>query len=56
MFDVRVVQIATELEDLVSQKNINFVREGLAGTSTPEELLKRAPQQEEQYFVVPKIL
>lgn len=55
-YAARVTEIATELDDLVSQKNINFVREGLAGASTPEALLERAPQQEEQYFVVPKIL
>ena len=55
-YAVRVQQIATELDELVSQKNINFVREGLAGTSTPEEILARAPQHEEHYFVVPKII
>lgn len=55
-YAARVVEIATELEDLVSQKNINFFREGLAGTSYPEELLERAPSQEENYFVVPKII
>ena len=55
-YALRVQQIATELDEHLSNKNINFVREGLAGESTPEELLKRAPQHEEHYFVVPKII
>ena len=55
-YAIRVQQIAAEVEEYHSQKNINFFREGLAGESNPQELLARAPQCEENYFVVPKII
>ncbi len=55
-YAIRVQQIASEIDEYHSHKNINFFREGLAGESTPQEILERAPQHEENYFVVPKII
>lgn len=52
----RVAQVATEIEDQPSNKNINFVRPDVVCSSDPEALLVRAPEREEHFFVVPKIL
>lgn len=52
----RVAEVAAELDDQPSNKNVNFVREDVAVKEDPEPILERAPEREENYFVVPKIL
>lgn len=52
----RVQDLATELEEQPSNKNVNFMRDDLVQPSHPEILLSRAPEREDQYFVVPRIL
>ncbi len=52
----RVQDLATEIEDQPSSKNVNVMRDGLVQTSSPELILSRAPEREEHYFVVPRIL
>ncbi len=52
----RVQDLATELDEQPSHKNVNFVREDVVISSYSEILLSRAPEREENYFVVPRIL
>lgn len=53
----RVTQILDEVEIEVStNRNVNFFREDVVVPSDPQALLSRAPEQEENYIVVPKIL
>ena len=52
----RVQALAQDLEDQPSNKNINFLREGLVVPSDREAMLQCAPEREENYFVVPRIL
>lgn len=52
----RVQDLSTEIEDLPSSKNINVTRDGSAHPSSPELILACAPEREENYFVVPRIL
>ncbi len=51
-----VKKVANELMDQPSNKNVNFFREDVAVKTDPEIVLDRAPEREESYFVVPKIL
>ena len=51
----RVTQVADEVE-IPSNSNVNFFREDVAVASDPQALLERAPEHEENYIVVPKIL
>lgn len=51
-----VKKVANELMDQPSNKNVNFFREDVAVKTDPETVLDRAPEREESYFVVPKIL
>ena len=51
----RVTQVAEELEDRPSNKNVNFFREDVIVKCDPKPILERAPEREEDYFVVPKI-
>lgn len=51
----RVQQIAEEIE-IPSNKNINHDREDSVITNNVEDILEQAPQQEDNYFVVPKIV
>jgi len=52
----RVRQVAAELDDQPSNRNVNFVREDVVAKCNPNPILERAPEREENYFVVPKIL
>ncbi|MFT6765139.1 MAG: aspartyl-tRNA(Asn)/glutamyl-tRNA(Gln) amidotransferase subunit C [Alteromonas naphthalenivorans] len=52
----RVTQVAAELDDQPSNRNVNFLREDVVVKCDPEPILERAPEREENYFVVPKIL
>lgn len=51
----RVQQIAKDIE-IPSNKNINHDREDSVIMSSVEDILAQAPQQEDNYFVVPKIV
>jgi len=51
----RVQQIAKDIE-IPSNKNINHDREDSVITGRVEDILAQAPQEEDNYFVVPKIL
>jgi len=52
----RVMQVADEFEDQPSNKNVNFLREDVVVKADAQALLERAPEREEDYFVVPNIL
>ena len=52
----RVQDLATELDEQPSHKNVNVMRDDVVVLSNPEILLSRAPEREENYFVVPRIL
>jgi aspartyl-tRNA(Asn)/glutamyl-tRNA(Gln) amidotransferase subunit C len=52
----RVTQVADELDDQPSNRNVNFFREDVIVKCDPKPILERAPEREEDYFVVPKIL
>jgi len=52
----RVKEVAEELEDQPSNKNVNFFREDVVSKFDSKEILDRAPEGEGNYFVVPKIL
>ena len=51
----RVQDIAKEV-DIPRSKNINVDREDVIVSSDPAKILAQAPQAEDNYFVVPKIL
>ncbi len=51
----RVEKVAKEI-DLPSTKNINHDREDTAIQSDVQKILEQAPQEEDNYFVVPKIV
>ena len=51
-----VQELASELEWQPSNKNINIFRSDEIHSSTPETVLSCAPEKEEQYFVVPRII
>lgn len=51
----RVQQIAQDIE-IPSNKNINHDREDSAIVKDSQEVLDQAPQHEDNYFVVPKIV
>jgi len=51
----RVKKIAKDIE-LPSNKNINVMREDVVIPTDPEAILARAPEREEDYFVVPKVI
>ncbi len=52
----RVQDLATELDEQPSHKNINVMRNDVVAPSDSEIVLSRAPEREENYFVVPRIL
>ena len=52
----RVTQVAADLDNQPSNRNVNFLREDVVVKQSPEPILGRAPEREENYFVVPKIL
>lgn len=51
-----VKKVANELVDQPSNKNVNFFREDVIVRTNADMVLDRAPEREEHYFVVPKIL
>jgi len=51
----RVQDIAKEV-DIPTSKNINVDRQDVVISSDPKKILEQAPQAEDGYFVVPKIL
>ena len=52
---VRVQLIAKDIE-IHSSKNINHDRDDIAKQGSVADILAQAPQQEDNYFVVPKII
>ncbi len=51
----RVQEIAADVQE-PSNKNINVFREDVVVKTDPEAILNQAPQQEENFFVVPVII
>jgi len=51
-----VKDVANQLLDQPSNRNINFLRDDVVTKTDSEIVLSRAPEREENYFVVPKIL
>jgi aspartyl-tRNA(Asn)/glutamyl-tRNA(Gln) amidotransferase subunit C len=51
----RVNDIAQAI-DIASNKNINVVREDVINITDSEAILERAPEREEHFFVVPRII
>lgn len=51
----RVQLIAKDIE-IPSEKNINHDRKDVMIQGSVEDILAQAPQQEDNYFVVPKII
>lgn len=51
----RVQEVAKDI-DIPSNKNINHDREDSAVVSDAADILAQAPQEEDNYFVVPKIV
>ena len=54
-YAVRVREIAADVEE-PSTKNINTFREDIVIKTDPEFVLSRAPEREENFFVVPAVL
>ena len=53
----RVVQIASQQPDITTvPKNVNMDRADMVVASCVKDILDQAPQQEDNYFVVPKFL
>lgn len=52
----RVQELALDIEELPSNKTVNVMRDDVVVPSYPERMLERAPEREENYFVVPRIL
>jgi len=52
----RVSQVADDNSNEPSSKNINIMRDDLACSYISVPILAQAPEREENYFVVPKIL
>lgn len=53
----RVTQILDEVDvEVSSNRNVNFFREDVVVPADCQALLSRAPECEEDYIVVPKIL
>jgi aspartyl-tRNA(Asn)/glutamyl-tRNA(Gln) amidotransferase subunit C len=51
----RVKEVADDTQ-LPSDKNSNVVREDVVVRTDPEPLLDQAPEREDDFFVVPKII
>lgn len=51
----RVVEIAKQTE-ILNQKNINCTRVDQVISTNSQDILAQAPQSEDNYFVVPKII
>jgi aspartyl-tRNA(Asn)/glutamyl-tRNA(Gln) amidotransferase subunit C len=51
-----VIQIAQDSDGEQISKNVNVFRKDEVSSSSPEKILKGAPEREENYFVVPRIV
>lgn len=51
-----VQEYVSNLEEQPSNRNVNIFREDVAISTDPESVLSRAPEREENFFVVPSIL
>lgn len=51
-----VQECVSNLEEQPSNRNVNVFREDKSVPSIPEAILSRAPEREENFFVVPSIL
>lgn len=51
----RVREVGQDIGD-ISNKNINVFREDLISSTDPEPIRALAPEREDDYFVVPRIL
>ncbi len=51
-----VQECVSNLEEQPSNRNVNVFREDKAVPTSPEAILSRAPEREENFFVVPSIL
>lgn len=51
----RVREVGQDMED-ISNKNINVFREDMIASTDPGPILDLAPEREDDYFVVPRIL
>lgn len=54
-YAARVQDIAQEV-DIPSNKSVNVLREDVVEDTDREKILHQAPEHEEGYFVVPKII
>ncbi len=51
----RVKKVAKEIE-LPSNNNVNVMREDMVVRTDAKPIIERAPEREEDYFVVPKVI
>lgn len=51
-----VQEVVGEMEEQPSNRNINFFREDVVMQENSQDVLARAPEREEDFFVVPSIL
>lgn len=51
----RVQEVVGEAE-IPSNKNLNVLRQDLVVRTDSQQILQQAPEQEQDYFVVPKII
>lgn len=51
-----VQKYVSNLEEQPSNRNVNIFRDDISQPSSPEAILSRAPEREENFFVVPSIL
>ena len=54
-YAARVTEIAADVH-VPSNKNINVVREDVISRTDTQPILEQAPKEQENYFVVPKII
>ncbi len=54
-YAARVAEIAADLQE-PSTKNINVFREDVARDADTQAILERAPEREDDFFVVPSII
>jgi len=54
-YAVRVKEVAADVEEPLT-KNVNMFREDVVVKTNPELVLSRAPEREENFFVVPAVL
>lgn len=52
----RVQEVAADIEDDQSYQNVNVMREDVIIKTDDEPILNQAPEEEENFFVVPRII